>query len=66
MSGTRVTVSGTFRRAMSEIQDAVAELIDLGAEVLSPADPPSSTHSVASFTWPAIDSARSGQSKAGI
>lgn len=35
----RVTVSGTFRRAMAEVQEAVTELYDAGADVLSPADP---------------------------
>ena len=35
----RVTVSGSFRRHMSAIYEAVTEFLDLGAEVLSPADP---------------------------
>jgi len=35
----RVTVSGTFRRAMSDVQEAVQALSDAGAVVLSPADP---------------------------
>ena len=34
-----VTVSGSFRRAMSAVQDAVYRLTDAGALVLSPADP---------------------------
>lgn len=33
------TVSGSFRRAMNQVQDAVYELTDLGVKVLSPADP---------------------------
>lgn len=33
------TVSGSFRQAMSAVQDAVYELTDAGARVLSPADP---------------------------
>ena len=33
------TVSGSFRQAMSEIQDAVYTLTDAGVPVLSPADP---------------------------
>ena len=35
----RVTVSGTFRRAMSDVQDVVQALADAGAVVLSPANP---------------------------
>lgn len=35
----RVTVSGTFRRAISDVQEAVRALTDAGALVLSPADP---------------------------
>jgi hypothetical protein len=34
-----VTVSGSFRRHLTAIQDAVAEFSDAGAFVLSPADP---------------------------
>lgn len=34
-----VTVSGTFRRAIGEVQDAVGTLTDAGVNVLSPADP---------------------------
>jgi len=33
------TVSGSFRRAMSAVQEAVYRLTDAGARVLSPADP---------------------------
>jgi hypothetical protein len=33
------TVSGSFRRAMGAVQDAVFRLTDAGARVLSPADP---------------------------
>jgi hypothetical protein len=33
------TVSGSFRRAMAAVQDAVYALTDAGAQVLSPADP---------------------------
>jgi hypothetical protein len=33
------TVCGSFRRAMSAVQDAVYSLTDAGARVLSPADP---------------------------
>jgi hypothetical protein len=36
---TQVTVSGSFRRHLSAIQDAVQTLRDLGIAVLSPADP---------------------------
>ncbi len=35
----RVTVSGSFHRHMSAISATVQELTDLGAQVLSPADP---------------------------
>jgi hypothetical protein len=35
----RATVSGSFRRAMRQIQEAVYGLTDLGVMVLSPADP---------------------------
>jgi hypothetical protein len=35
----RATVSGSFRRAMSGVQEAVYTLTDLGVDVLSPADP---------------------------
>src|SRR4051794_10477549 len=35
----KATVSGSFRRAMADVQDAVYGLTDLGVEVLSPADP---------------------------
>lgn len=35
----RATVSGSFRRAMSAIEDAVYTLTDAGVQVLSPADP---------------------------
>lgn len=35
----RATVSGSFRRAMPEIQLAVQALVDAGVTVLSPADP---------------------------
>lgn len=34
-----VTVSGSFRRAMQEVQEVVAGLVHAGALVLSPADP---------------------------
>ena len=34
-----VTVSGPFRRAIDDVHSAVRELADLGATVLSPADP---------------------------
>src|SRR6266545_2562945 len=33
------TVSGSFRRAMRQVQEAVYALTDLGVMVLSPADP---------------------------
>src|SRR4051812_6526153 len=36
---TRATVSGSFRRAMGAVQEAVYRLTDAGAQVLSPADP---------------------------
>ena len=39
MSRARVTVSGSFRRYMDAVQQAVYALTDAGAEVLSPADP---------------------------
>jgi len=35
----RVTVSGSFRRHMTAIYEAVTELVESGVEVLSPADP---------------------------
>jgi hypothetical protein len=35
----RVTVSGSFRRSLREIEDAVALLGEAGAEVVSPEDP---------------------------
>jgi hypothetical protein len=35
----RVTVSGSFRRAMAEVQATVYSLTDMGVTVLSPADP---------------------------
>ena len=35
----RATVSGSFRKGMPLIRDAVYELMDLGVEVLSPSDP---------------------------
>ncbi|WP_155943153.1 hypothetical protein [Mycobacterium sp. 141] len=35
----RVTVSGSFRRSLAEIEEAVALLGEAGAEVLSPEDP---------------------------
>src|SRR4051812_4984387 len=38
-SAPYATVSGSFRRAMSAVQDAVYRLTDAGARVLSPADP---------------------------
>lgn len=38
-SATHVTVSGSFRKAMSEVQSAVEWFTDAGALVLSPADP---------------------------
>src|SRR5713226_8277433 len=35
----RATVSGSFRRAMRQVQEAVYALTDMGVHVLSPADP---------------------------
>src|SRR3954451_925748 len=35
----KATVSGSFRRAMGAVQEAVYRLTDAGARVLSPADP---------------------------
>src|SRR6266851_8728516 len=35
----RATVSGSFRRAMRQVQEAVYALTDMGVVVLSPADP---------------------------
>jgi hypothetical protein len=35
----RATVSGSFRRALPGVQDAVRELVELRVKVLSPADP---------------------------
>jgi hypothetical protein len=35
----RVTVSGSFHRHLASIQDDVASFLDVGLEVLSPADP---------------------------
>ena len=37
--GIKATVSGSFRRAMPEVQAAVYALDDAGVQVLSPADP---------------------------
>lgn len=37
--GIRATVSGSFRKHMAAVQDAVYELTDAGVEVLSPSDP---------------------------
>ena len=37
--GIKATVSGSFRRAMPEVQAAVYALVDAGVQVLSPADP---------------------------
>jgi hypothetical protein len=39
MARLRATVSGSFHRAMSAIEDAVYALTDGGVQVLSPADP---------------------------
>lgn len=39
MSKVRVTVSGSFRRHLPQVQEAVAQLTEAGAEVLSPASP---------------------------
>jgi hypothetical protein len=39
MNKLRATVSGSFRRHMAAVQEAVYALTDAGAEVLSPADP---------------------------
>lgn len=39
MHSLRVTVSGSFHRALDQIQSAVYEFIDRGATVVSPADP---------------------------
>ena len=39
MKTLHAVVSGSFRRHLSEIQQAVAELTDRGVKVLSPADP---------------------------
>jgi len=39
MKAIKVTVSGSFRRAMGDVQEAVGALRDAGANVLSPADP---------------------------
>ena len=36
---SRVTVSGSFRRHMGTIYEVVRDFVELGAEVLSPADP---------------------------
>ena len=38
-SVVKATVSGSFRRAMGAVQDAVYRLTDAGVHVLSPADP---------------------------
>lgn len=35
----RVTISGSFRRNLSQIQDDVATWMEMGCDVLSPADP---------------------------
>jgi hypothetical protein len=39
VNAIQITVSGSFRRAMGAVQDVVEEFVELGALVLSPADP---------------------------
>ena len=54
----QATVSGSFRRAMSQVQASVYELTDRGARVLSPADP-RVVDSVDGFVFLASDQTRS-------
>lgn len=54
----RVTVSGSFRRHMTEIYEAVAEFVDRGATVLSPADP-RIVDQIGEFVFVASDRVRS-------
>lgn len=54
----KATVSGSFRRHMSAIYEAVNELIDRGVEVLSPADP-RVVDQIGEFVFVASDQVRS-------
>jgi len=54
----RVTVSGSFRRHMTEIYDAVSEFVERGASVLSPADP-RIVDQIGEFVFVASDRVRS-------
>jgi hypothetical protein len=54
----KVTVSGSFRRHMAAIYDAVNELVDLGVDVLSPADP-RVVDQIGEFVFVASDRVRS-------
>lgn len=54
----KVTVSGSFRRHMAAIYDAVNELVDVGVDVLSPADP-RVVDQIGEFVFVASDRVRS-------
>src|ERR1041385_5815579 len=54
----RVTVSGSFHRHMNAISDVVRELTDLGAQVISPANPQVVDHE-GDFLFVASDRTRS-------
>ena len=54
----KVTVSGSFRRHMTEIYEAVSEFVDRGATVLSPADP-RIVDQIGEFVFVASDRVRS-------
>jgi hypothetical protein len=54
----RATVSGSFRRHMSAIYEAVTELVECGVSVLSPADP-RVVEQIGEFVFVASDKVRS-------
>jgi nucleoside 2-deoxyribosyltransferase len=54
----KVSVSGSFRRHMTAIYDAVVELVELGVNVLSPADP-RVVDQIGEFVFVASDKVRS-------
>lgn len=58
MSKISVTVSGSFRRHLPQVQDAVKELTQAGVEVLSPASPVV-VDRIENFVFVASDSHRS-------
>lgn len=54
----KVTVSGSFRRHMAAINEAVMELVEFGVDVLSPADP-RVVDQIGEFVFVASDRVRS-------